>query len=232
MTSEIHLTQTPDVTVQLKRNARARRLSLRVSSVDGRVTLTVPPGVTERAARAFADEKSDWIRDAVARCHAPVAVEIGSELPIAGHLCRIVAGQGRAARLADAVIEAPTDSTGPATRALVKHLARARLAIAVERFAEALGEAPGRLSLRDTRSRWGSCTSDGNLMFSWRLVLAPVEVLDYVAAHEVAHLRHMDHSPRFWGAVDRLYPGYEAPRDWLRTNGASLHRYRFETSDA
>ncbi|MEM8801628.1 MAG: SprT family zinc-dependent metalloprotease [Pseudomonadota bacterium] len=231
MASAIHLTLAPDLAVHLKRNSRARRLSLRVSSVDGRVTLTVPPGVTERAARAFANEKAGWIRDTVARCHAPVPVKIGAEVPIADHPCCIVAGKGRAARLFEARIEAPQDRAGPATRALIKHLARARLAAATERFATALDKIPGRLTLRDTRSRWGSCTSEGNLMFSWRLVMAPVEVLDYVAAHEVAHLQHMDHSRRFWDAVERLYPGFEAPRDWLRSNGASLHRYRFETED-
>ena len=125
MTTELHLTRAPDVAVLLKRNARARRLSLRVSSVDGRVTLTVPPGVTERAARAFANDKADWIQDAVARCHAPVAVQIGAEVPIAGHACRIVAGPGRAARLVETRIEAPQDRAGPSTRALIKHLARA-----------------------------------------------------------------------------------------------------------
>ena len=83
------------------------------------------------------------------------------------------------------------------------------------------------LTLRDTRSRWGSCSTDGNLMFSWRLILAPRQVLDYVAAHEVAHLVHMDHSSRFWGVVADLCPDYAAPRGWLRREGHGLHRFRF-----
>ncbi|MGR3434759.1 MAG: M48 family metallopeptidase, partial [Shimia sp.] len=81
--------------------------------------------------------------------------------------------------------------------------------------------------LRDTRSRWGSCSAAGGLNYSWRLVMAPPEVLDYVAAHEVAHLAQMNHSPRFWAEVAGLMPGYEAPRGWLRRHGADLHRYRF-----
>lgn len=225
--AQIQLSNDPTLAVQLKRSRRARRLSLRVSSVDGRVTLTVPPHVTERAARRFVEEKSDWISKAVSRCHSPVLVRIGAELPIAGHPCPIVAGSSRSAQLAAGQIEAPAGREGPATEAMVKHLARARLSVAVDRFAETLDVVPGRISLRDTRSRWGSCTSEGNLMFSWRLVLAPSDVLDYVAAHEVAHLVHMDHSPAFWQVVGQLYPGYDQPRGWLRKQGAGLHRYRF-----
>ena len=83
------------------------------------------------------------------------------------------------------------------------------------------------LALRDTRSRWGSCTHEGRLMYSWRLAMAPPEVLDYVAAHEVAHLAHMDHSPRFWAAVATLMPGYAPRRAWLRRNGADLMAWSF-----
>ena len=90
------------------------------------------------------------------------------------------------------------------------------LRAACDRHAAALGRSYQAIVLRDTRSRWGSCTSDGRLMFSWRLAMAPLAVLDYVAAHEVAHLRHMDHSPRFWAAVAGLVPDYAQHRDWLR----------------
>lgn len=219
------------VDVHVKRSARARRLSLRVSSVDGRVTLTLPKNVTDRAARDFVQEKADWISNALAKCHAPVPVALGQALPVEGRPRRIVAGKGRAAQLTGDVIEAPPGREGPAIEALIKHMARDRLATAVQRYATALGEPAGRLTLRDTRSRWGSCTHEGNLMFSWRLVLAPPQVLDYVAAHEVAHLRHMDHSPAFWAAVASLCPNYDQQRRWLRQEGVSLHRYRFRTAD-
>ncbi|MEY3959547.1 MAG: hypothetical protein RIR14_200, partial [Pseudomonadota bacterium] len=82
--------------------------------------------------------------------------------------------------------------------------------------------------LRDTRSRWGSCTAEGALMYSWRLIMAPPPVLRYVAAHEVAHLVEMNHSPQFWAVVDRLYPGWEAQRAWLRSHGSALHGLRFQ----
>ena len=88
-----------------------------------------------------------------------------------------------------------------------------------------IGRPPARISMRDTRSRWGSCSRAGNLNFSWRLVMAPENVLDYVVAHEVAHLRELNHSARFWTLVDTLCPDVKDARWWLRTHGAALHRY-------
>ena len=225
------LKNAPDVQVTLRRSSRARRISLRVSSLDGKVTLTLPAGTPERVGRAFAEEKARWLRDAVGKVGAAVPVVLGTELPVADQMQRVVMGQGRSARLSRAGIEAPAGREGPAIEALLKRLARDQLAAAVDRHSGRLGKPAGRITLRDTRSRWGSCSSDGNLMFSWRLIMAPPRVLDYVAAHEVAHLKHMDHSPAFWSAVEDLFPNHRPERDWLRRNGATLHRYRFRADD-
>lgn len=224
---QITLTGKPPVDILLRRSARARRLSLRVSQLDGRVTLTLPKGVTEREARRFAAEKSDWIIRALGNIEEAVDIAPGVELPVEGVPRLIAEGTGRSARLLPGTIMAPEGRAGPAVAALLKHMARRRLAEAVERHAEAVGRPFGRLTLRDTRSRWGSCSTDGNLMFSWRLILAPRPVLDYVVAHEVAHLVHMDHSTRFWRVVEKLCPDYAAPRGWLRREGHGLHRFRF-----
>lgn len=221
------LSGAPSVEVYLRRSARARRLSLRVSSLDGKVTLTLPPHVPERVARAFAEEKARWISQAVGRVSETVEVAPGADIPVEGMTHRIVAGSGRAARRGEGTLTVPRDRAGPVAEAYLKHLARDRLAQAVDRHAGALSCTPGRITLRDPRSRWGSCSSEGNLMFSWRLIMAPPEVLDYVAAHEVAHLVHMDHSPAFWAAVERLFPGHAAQRQWLRRDGSALHRFRF-----
>ncbi len=105
----------------------------------------------------------------------------------------------------------------------LKALARADLLAAVERHAAALGRRPARVVLRDTTSRWGSCSSRGTLSFSWRLVLAPPFVLDYLAAHEVAHLAEMNHGPVFWDHCRRLCPRSDEARAWLKANGAGLH---------
>jgi hypothetical protein len=110
----------------------------------------------------------------------------------------------------------------------LKREARRELHKSAQEYAQALGVRVRRLSIRDQSSRWGSCTSAGSLSFSWRLILAPPFVLDYLAAHEVAHLGHMNHGPRFWNLVERTMPRHEEARSWLRKHGASLHRYGSE----
>ena len=102
--------------------------------------------------------------------------------------------------------------------------ARALIAPRAHARAESLGASVARVAIRDPRSRWGSCSGTGTLSFSWRLVLAPERVLDYVVAHEVCHLLRADHSPAFWALVAGAFPGHEAARAWLRTDGALLHR--------
>jgi predicted metal-dependent hydrolase len=91
-----------------------------------------------------------------------------------------------------------------------------------------LGRQAAAVSLRDARSRWGSCSAQGRLSFSWRLAMAPPEVLDYVAGHEAAHLVEMNHGPRYWEAVEKIMPDYRRHRAWLKREGRKLHGFRFE----
>ena len=226
---QITLTGPPPVTVALRRSARARQLSLRVSALDGRVTLTMPGHVAERVAREFLETQEGWLRGRLAAQPGRLRPAHGTVLPVEGRACPVVPGTGRAARLAGGRLAVPgrDEQVAPRLAAFLKTLARDRLAVAVARHAAALGRHPSRITLRDPRSRWGSCSARGALMFSWRLVMAPPEVLDYVAAHEVAHLAEMNHSPAFWAEVARLCPDCAAPRAWLRDEGATLHRYDF-----
>ena len=219
----------PPVEVTLKRSARARRLSLRVSRLDGRVTLTLPKRLPMAEAEAFAREKESWLRRQLDSQPDVVPVEFGGTITVEGETLRIVPGQGRGVRVEgdQLIVPGRPDTAAARVRAFLKLLARDRLVTASDKYAGALGVRYGRVTLRDTRSRWGSCSSEGNLMYSWRLILAPPEVLDYVAAHEVAHLVEMNHSAAYWNVVTRLLPDYQAPRRWLRVNGAELHRYRF-----
>ncbi|UWQ22120.1 M48 family metallopeptidase [Jannaschia sp. W003] len=214
--------------VRLRRSARARRMTLRVGRVGGAVTLTLPPRAALADARAFAEGHAAWIARHVAAVPAARTVAVGTTLPVAGREVPVVAGGGRAARWTGTAIAVPDDGhAGRRVATLLKEMARTRLVAATETHAEALGRPFGRITLRDTRSRWGSCSGRGDLMYSWRLAMAPEEVLDYVAAHEVAHLAHMDHSERFWACVARLMPDYAPRRAWLRREGAALHAVRF-----
>lgn len=223
---------TPPISLLVRRSPRARRISLRVSRLDGRVTLTLPRGVTDREGLAFAESRSDWIRGHLADLVAPEIVGADTVIPVEGRDRRIVTGAGAGVRLLPDTIEAPLHRPSPERRigAFLKALARDRLALAADHYAKQLGLGYSRLTLRDTRSRWGSCSAQGALNFSWRLILAPPEVLRYVAAHEVAHLAEMNHSSRFWARVEEIHGPYAAPRDWLRVRGETLHRYRFEAA--
>lgn len=228
MTDMLTLPVAGGIAVHLRRTARARRLSLRVGRSDGRVTLTLPVRTPLAEARAFAAAQAEWIARHVAAVPPARRVRVGGTVPVLGREMPVVPGSGRSARLIGGTIAVPDDDrAGLRVRALIQALARDRLAEAVERHARALESWPTRTRHRDTRSRWGSCSSRGELMFSWRLAMAPEAVLDYVAAHEVAHLVHMDHSPRFWAQVAALMPDYAERRAWLRAHGAALHAVDF-----
>ncbi len=227
--SQYSLPGNPPVDLTLRRSGRARRISLRVSGLDGKVTLTLPHGVNEGEALEFAREKEPWLRRHLSERQDVVLITSGESIPVDGMLRQIVAASGRKVLLeADhLLVPGPEGSEGARVQAWLKVRARDHLAVASDHYAAALGRAYTRLTLRDTRSRWGSCSSSGGLMYSWRLIMAPPAVLSYVAAHEVAHLQEMNHSVAFWNVVERLCPEYESPRQWLRKNGANLHRYRF-----
>jgi len=220
----------PKVEVTLRRTAQARRLTLRVSRLDGRAVLTMPARVPEREGRAFLKEREGWLRAQLAALAPEERPLPGGTIPYRGGVLRLEPAEGARLRLSGESLLVPDDPAriGPRVAGFLKARARDALAEASDRYAAQLGCWFRRITLRDTRSRWGSCSSAGDLMYSWRLIMAPPEVLDYVAAHEVAHLRHMDHSPSFWAAVDGLFPDHRACRDWLRENGTALHRIRFD----
>jgi predicted metal-dependent hydrolase len=222
----------PAIEVRLRRNARARRMVLRVAH-SGRVpTLTLPPGVPLARARAFLSDQEGWLRRHLAASPGGRAVCDGSVLPFGDASLTVRAHPGARMLCADGILHVPGTPAGfaPRVAAYLREEARRACVAGVARHAARLGLQPGRISLRDPRSRWGSCTAAGDLMFSWRLVLAPAFVLDYVVAHEVAHLQEMNHSPRFWAVVRRLCPDYERPRDWLRRHGGALHGWDFRAA--
>lgn len=219
----------PPVQITLRRSARSRRFSLRVSQLDGRVTLSMPLRAREAEALDFARAHEDWLRAALARRPQGQAVKLGAALPVEGRLLTLAPGQGRSPLIEGDQLLIPGDPAQAGTRAaaFLRLLARDRLAAASDHYAALLGRKVTRITLRDTRSRWGSCAHDGALMYSWRLIMAPPPVLTYVAAHEVAHMQEMNHSPAFWAVVSRLCPGWQAQRHWLRLHGKQLHAVQF-----
>lgn len=182
----------------------------------------------------FLLRQGDWLQQAMDRAPEAEVVRIGARVPVSGRLLEIAARSG--VRRPPFVEEnrliiqgGDQAAAGKRIEMWLKEIARAALTPIAEDCADAVGGRIGKITLRDTRGRWGSCSSDGNLNFSWRLAMAPPAVLDYVAAHEAAHLIEMNHSPRFWALVEGLRPDWRDQRAWLRKEGGSLHRFRFST---
>ena len=219
----------PDIDVHLRRSVRARKFTLRVSSLDGKVSLSTPHFAKAYQINAFLKEKEPWLRQRLSEVQLSVKVTFGTVLPFIGREILVKRHVGRSVKLSDDKILVPEKSRKPAVQVEVflKQYAHQLLSKRATRYAEKLGSSYSKLSLRDTRSRWGSCSDQGALMFSWRLIMTPTKVLNYVAAHEVAHLRHMDHSHHFWTEVENLFGDYKKQQRWLRENGPKLHRYQF-----
>lgn len=221
----------PPCLVRLVRNPRARRFTLRLESAGAGAVLTVPPGVPEAESRRFLDRHAGWLRSALAHQPGEVVVGPGARIPVAGRMVTVEARPGarRPPALADGTLVLQgAGAEGPRVAAWLRLRARDALQPAARLYARRLGRPVEAIGLRDTRSRWGSCSSTGTLSFSWRLAMAPPEVLDYVAAHEAAHLVEMNHSERYWAVLAGLMPGYESRRAWLRRHGRTLHAYRFD----
>ncbi len=228
MTEQIEIGE-PPIPVKIKHSARARRYSLRISNKDGTICLTVPKYAAMNEAIGFAREQEGWMRRHLAKQMKPVPLAFGGSVLFDGEYRQIEQGTGRVVRFDGEVICVPglQDKLSAKLRAYYKTMARERMVSASRHYADLLGKPIGRITMRDTRSRWGSCTSDGNLMYSWRLIMAPRKVQAYVAAHEVCHLLEMNHSDAYWALVASIYPDYKEHRNWLKKNGTLLHRYSF-----
>jgi predicted metal-dependent hydrolase len=232
--------------VRLRRSERAKRFTLRVKPGTGDIVLTAPAWAGLAEVQDFARRHVGWVAARLATAARRTAFAHDSIVPLRGIPHRIVHRHS-----ARGVVWPETGVDGHPElhvagdiehleRRLIDHFkaqARADLLVAVARYTQRLGLPAKRIAVRDQTTRWGSCSASGALSFSWRLILAPPFVLDYLAAHEVAHLKEMNHSARFWRLLADLYPDTERARAWMAANGASLHSYgpaaglRLDTDD-
>lgn len=221
--------------LELRRHPRARNLTLRVNTANRKIVTTIPKRASRREAVNFILTNYAWVIERLA--HAPETMPFadGNMVPLRGqpHQIRFVdpaRGRGVVKALATPdglelhVAGQPEHCPRRLKDWLVKQ-AKIDLEARARHHSDALGVDFKRITVRDQASRWGSCSSSGTLSFSWRLVLAPPEILDYVAAHEVAHLKEMNHSPAFWRLVAHLCPGFKKAERWLTHDGPDLHRY-------
>lgn len=225
--SEIVMLSGGATEVHWRRNDRARQVSLRIDPRVGRVVITLPSRASRQSGLQLLIAHAEWVQGRLAALPRPVLFVDGALVPLNGVEHRIVhATGGRGVQIANGIIHVAGGIQFLPRRVKDFFRAEARRQFAALAVAKAgpLGVAPRRVSVKDTSSRWGSCTSQRDLAFSWRLLMAPEFVQDYVVAHEVAHLRHMNHSALFWGLVDVLTEHRGTAIGWLRREGAHLMR--------
>jgi predicted metal-dependent hydrolase len=218
-----------EATLSIRRSRRARRVALRIVPGSGEVELVVPHRGSIKQGIAFAREKADWLKAHLRAVPPPVPFEEGAVIPVYDRPRRIRRTEDlfRGVWLTERELQvsAPPEIVGDYVRRWLRTEARKELLRLAERKARRLNRRIGRVVVRDTSSRWGSCSAGGDLSFSWRIIMAPHYALDYLVAHEVAHLVEMNHSRRFWALVERIADDPGRGRDWLRDKGGTLHRY-------
>jgi predicted metal-dependent hydrolase len=231
-TDDVTVIALPDgreATLRVRRSDRARRLAIRILPNSGTAELVLPKRASMRQGIAFAKERADWLQEHLADLPMPIPFADGAVVPLMGEPKKIRRIEGLFDDIwceGDAlIVQIARRDLSAAVRDYLRGEAKRELRNRATEMAAQISRPFRRLTVRDTSSRWGSCSWQGDLSFSWRLILAPEPVIDYMVAHEVSHLAHMDHSSRFWRQVEELAGDVEEAKDWLREHGAGLHRY-------
>jgi predicted metal-dependent hydrolase len=216
--------------LSIRVNPRARRLLLRIDAAARTVELVLPRGIPAEHGLKFLEAQRGWIAARLDALPRQVPFAEGMVVPVFGvpHRIRRVADPAAApVTITDGEIRVRGEPAHLPRRVRdhLAHLAARELAHRARDYAARIDKRVARVTVRDTKSRWGSCSSTGNLSFSWRLVFAPETVADYVVAHEVAHLAEMNHGPRFWKLVRSLTPDTATPRAWLKRHRSELLSY-------
>lgn len=218
--------------IELRINRRAKRLIVRVDVTRRVVVITAPSKRAAPDALRFAQSRAGWIAEQLALASPGLIFVDGASFPFRGAPHVIRAAPTQRAHVERVETPEPAFVVGGDPQFLNRRLtdwlkseARRVLSARADDYAARIGAVRGRIAVRDPHTRWGSCSQNGGLMFSWRLILAPPDILDYVVAHECAHLRHLDHSAEFWSLVDRLGVSRDSAHRWFRTHGRSLHHW-------
>lgn len=218
------------IQVAIRKSARASKIALKISPVKG-VELVVPNHISIKKAIDFLKEKEDWTLQKAHenKINEKIVVQEGLDIKIMGKLYTIEHDESLrgVTRIEDNKIIVPGDKglLGHKLFRFLKELAKKEITQRAKIDAEKIGKKFQKITVRDTTTRWGSCSSKGNLSFSWRLIFAPSEVMQYVISHEVAHLSEMNHSRNFWKIVESIYPRHKDARRWLKDHGSKLHSY-------
>lgn len=218
--------------VTIKRSKRAKRVALRLDPVERVINLVIPEKMPLRKAYKFAQEHEEWVRNTLSKLAPPLPFKDGANLPVFGDTVRLNIQINPALKRTkikqyDDRLDVQTYMDNPTNRITthLKKIAHAGLADMASEKADSINKTISNITVRDTKSRWGSCSHNGDISFSWRLMFAPYDAIDYVVAHEVAHLVHMDHSKEFWTLCRALSCNFVEGKYWMQNHGNSLMRY-------
>ena len=218
--------------IVVKHSKRARRLALRLDTKDRVFHLVIPPRTSMRSAVRFAEEHDSWMVEKLAELPAPIPYAHDTFIPILGQDTRINIRYDStlkitSIKLINNELLVSTNKEDPSSRIerFLKKQAKEKLTLLSREKAAQIDKTIKSVTIRDTKSRWGSCSEEDNLNYSWRLIFAPWEAFDYVVAHEVAHLEHLDHSKAFWALCRELSEDYFEGEFWMREHGHELMRY-------
>lgn len=219
------------VPIEIRRNPRSSRIKLRIER-NSTVVLVLPTRVSEKAGMAFVQKELSWIIEKLTELPGPVPFEDGQYVPIAGilhQICHVPEQRGLVwTEDQNLFVTGRSEHVARRITDWLRKTARQEIAPKAQRFASEIDRPMKGVTVRDQKTRWGSCSTTGQLNFSWRLRLMPEYVMDYIVAHEVAHLCHMNHSEEFWFLVDQLNSDVIVAKKWLKENGSQLHRYGIE----
>lgn len=224
-----------ELPLTIRENARATRMTLRIEPGGRALKLTIPRGLRGREIEDFLTRHHGWLMTRLARVPDASVLADNETIAVRGFDHRIrmtgklrgLAEETEIEGVLHLLVSGHPEHVGRRVSDHLKRVAKAELEVLVKGHADALGRKVRSISYKDTKSRWGSCTSDGNLSFSWRIAMAPAFVIDYLAAHEVAHLAEMNHGPDFWAACRRLCPRTDEAKRWLKQNGSRLFAVTF-----
>lgn len=235
-TERLHEVAGRSLPLRVVENSRARRLTLRIDPGGQGLRVTIPPGVPMREVDRFVERHRGWLEQRLAKTPEKPQVRPGIKIPLRGVPHLVVHESARRGSVTVGIVDGQPallvhgDRIHLARRVadFLKREAKRDIEALVARHTDALGKRAKSISYKDTTSRWGSCTADGRLSFSWRIMMAPKPVIDYLVAHEVAHLKEMNHGPRFWALCERLCPDTERCKAWLKKNGGALQTFGFD----
>lgn len=223
--------------LRIVQNDRARQLTLRIDAGGRSLRVTIPPGLAPGEVNRFLKRQQDWLEERLAKLPKRPQVRPGIRIPLRGMPHVIVhlperRGTVSVGRKEDGTpalfVHGEREHLPRRLADFLKKQAKRDIEALVLKHTAAINKRAKSVRFRDTSSRWGSCTSDGKLSFSWRIMMAPKPIINYLVAHEVAHLKQMNHGPKFWKLCEELCPDTERCKDWLKRNGNALQAIQFE----